>query len=215
MPRESTEAKRQRILDAAEDLFAERGYFGVSVRDITAHLNMRLAAVNYHFESKENLFSEVIRRRIEPLSKARLERLKALDPDPRDLEAGITAMVRAFVEPMVEFCLGPDPGWRNYCRLIAQIAAQQYWSQSGLLVEYDRVASEIIKSFKALSPDASDFQCQVAFQMVLANTLYLMSDNARLDRLSGGRFRSADFEALVEPYVTYVSAGVVAVLRDG
>jgi AcrR family transcriptional regulator len=71
---------RERILDVAERLFMARGYEGTSMRMITGEAEVNLAAVNYHFGSKEALLREVFRRRLEWLNR---ERLRALD----DLEA--------------------------------------------------------------------------------------------------------------------------------
>jgi len=55
---------REKILDAAEALFAEHGFEGASMRMITARAGVNLAAVNYHFGSKENLLREIFRRRL-------------------------------------------------------------------------------------------------------------------------------------------------------
>lgn len=54
---------RDRILDEAEVLFARKGFHAVSVREITAAANCNLAAVNYHFGNKQNLYLEVFRSR--------------------------------------------------------------------------------------------------------------------------------------------------------
>ena len=70
IPREPTVVER--IMDEAGLLFAERGYDGVSVRQLTANAHVNLAAVNYYFGSKEGLYSEIIRRRIRPVNAARL-----------------------------------------------------------------------------------------------------------------------------------------------
>lgn len=212
MPRETTRLKREKILDAAELLFSERGFFGVSVRDITNHVGSRLAAVNYHFDSKENLFIEVLIRRIQPLSQARLARLDAIDVEAYSQTALVEAIVRAFVEPMIDFCLNDDPGWRHYCRLVAQVIAQQYWSNSPTLNVYDQTALRFIEVFKQIGTHEDDYAAQVSFQMMLANTLYLVSDNGRLDRLSKGNYTSSDFEALLDPYVSYVTAGIQKLL---
>ena len=63
------------ILDAAEDLFAEQGFGATSLRQLTARAGVNLAAVNYHFGSKEDLAKAVLRRRIEPINRERRERL--------------------------------------------------------------------------------------------------------------------------------------------
>lgn len=69
---------REDLLDAAEELFADGGYYGVSVRDITERAGTRLAAVSDHFGGKENLLRDVLRRRVEPLNAERRRSLGEL-----------------------------------------------------------------------------------------------------------------------------------------
>src|SRR5712664_1053480 len=91
---------RTQILDAAERLFAERGFRGTSVRAITDLAGANLAAVGYHFGSKAELLAAVIRRVIEPINAAQsagLERLLARTPDPL-----VAELVEAFAGPMFD-----------------------------------------------------------------------------------------------------------------
>ena len=67
---------KERILGAAEQLFARLGFAGASLRQVTAAANVNLAAVNYHFGSKENLINEVFRRRLDELNAQRLQALE-------------------------------------------------------------------------------------------------------------------------------------------
>ena len=71
---------KARILDTAEKLFGINGFESVSLRDITTDASVNLAAVNYHFQSKDALIDAVIARRIEPLNARRLELLDAAGP---------------------------------------------------------------------------------------------------------------------------------------
>ncbi|HKY88129.1 MAG TPA: TetR family transcriptional regulator, partial [Pseudorhodoplanes sp.] len=64
---------KERILSAAESLFAQFGFTGTSLRQVTSRADVNLAAVNYHFGSKENLVNEVFRRRMDDMSQARLD----------------------------------------------------------------------------------------------------------------------------------------------
>jgi AcrR family transcriptional regulator len=93
---------RERILDAAERLFSERGVAAASIRDITRAAGANLAAINYHFGTKQELVAAVFRRRLEPVSERQLELLdevvrKAGERPPR-LEAVLEAMMRPTVE---------------------------------------------------------------------------------------------------------------------
>src|SRR5689334_17647730 len=74
---------KQRILDSAESLFARHGFAGASLRQVTATANVNLAAVNYHFGSKENLINEVFRRRLDALNEERLKALQTVLAQPK------------------------------------------------------------------------------------------------------------------------------------
>lgn len=68
MPGSSQFSTKQRILEAAEDLFARHGFTGTSLRQVTSAAKVNLAAVNYHFGSKDHLIEEVLRRRLDELN---------------------------------------------------------------------------------------------------------------------------------------------------
>ncbi|NEL42503.1 MAG: helix-turn-helix transcriptional regulator, partial [Xanthomonas perforans] len=68
---------KDRILGAAEELFAQHGFAGTSLRQLTTQADVNIAAVNYHFGSKENLVNEVFRRRMDEMTAARLQQLEA------------------------------------------------------------------------------------------------------------------------------------------
>ncbi len=92
-----TETK-ERILDAAERLFAERG-FEVSLRTITTEASVNLAAVNYHFQSKDALIDAVVARRIGPVNQMRLEMLDALEREHPSGTLPLEGVLHAFVDP--------------------------------------------------------------------------------------------------------------------
>lgn len=204
-----SEAVRSLLLDTAESLFAEKGYFGVSIRDITTAAALRSASINYHFGSKENLFIAVVGRRIEPLAAARLERLESLTVDPTRPEESVRAVVEAFVEPMLEFAESDDPGWRNYCILVAHLAVQKIWSENVVSAEFDAHASQFIDAIQQTFPDAEPFRVHCAFQFLLSTLLYAVCGNERLDTLSEGRFESRDLARLRAPLYDFMTQGVL------
>jgi len=87
---------KSKILSAAEKLFGMNGFDGTSLRDITAEAQVNLAAVNYHFQSKESLIDALIERRIEPINRRRLEMLDAAGPAPN-----VERIVEAFLLPLL------------------------------------------------------------------------------------------------------------------
>ena len=89
-------ATKTRILDAAEKLFGQNGFDATSLRDITAEAQVNLAAVNYHFQSKESLIDAVIVRRLEPVNRRRMEMLDAAGSAP-----SLEQIIEAFIAPVV------------------------------------------------------------------------------------------------------------------
>ena len=75
---------KDRILDSAERLFARDGFEATSLRAITAEANVNLAAVNYHFQSKEALVQAVIGRRMGPVNAQRIALLDACEAEAGD-----------------------------------------------------------------------------------------------------------------------------------
>ena len=92
---------KSRILDAAEKLFGLKGFDGTSLRDITAEAQVNLAAVNYHFQSKDSLIDAVIARRVEPVNRRRIEMLEAAGPAP-----SLERILEAFLLPLLDVDLG-------------------------------------------------------------------------------------------------------------
>lgn len=86
---------KTRILDAAEKLFGKDGFDATSLREITAEADVNLAAVNYHFQSKDSLIDAVIARRIEPVNRKRLEMLESAGPNPN-----LEQILIAFLAPV-------------------------------------------------------------------------------------------------------------------
>jgi len=98
-PRDAA-ATRERLLDAAEALFADCGYNAVSMREIASHARVNLAAAGYHFGSKENLFVESLTRQMQPLNAKRLAALDALEARPTP--PSLAEVLRTFSRVMVE-----------------------------------------------------------------------------------------------------------------
>src|SRR5229473_1958066 len=85
---------KTRILNAAEKLFGKNGFDATSLRDITAEAQVNLAAVNYHFQSKDSLIDSVIERRIEPVNQRRIQMLDTVGPSPT-----LEQILEAFMAP--------------------------------------------------------------------------------------------------------------------
>jgi AcrR family transcriptional regulator len=121
----SGERTRERILGAAERLFAARGVDAVSVRMITAAARVNVAAVNYHFGSKRRLVAALIRRRVSQLGALRVERVEKLESAA---QPGLREVIAALVLPSAEIAADERDGGRNYAAFIARLVNHSEYS---------------------------------------------------------------------------------------
>ena len=108
---------RTRILDAAEELFMQHGFQGTSMRQLTSRAGVNLAAVNYHFGSKDALIEAVFRRRLDPMNAARIAELAKLEANGN---FSPEAIIRAFVGPSLRLIEDAKGGGRNFIRLLGR-----------------------------------------------------------------------------------------------
>jgi AcrR family transcriptional regulator len=152
----ATPDTRTQLLDAAERLFAERGFRGTSVRAITDLAGANLAAVGYHFGSKAELLAAVARRMIEPINAAQcagLDRLLARTPDPT-----VADLVEAFAGPLFDEMPAGDEGGARTSRLIVTILTDpaeeaRTWTSPAEAVVRDRYLAAFERALPGLSPE--------------------------------------------------------------
>jgi AcrR family transcriptional regulator len=126
--RESVSASdtMNRILDAAEEFFAERGVAATSVRNITDKAGVNVAAVNYHFDTKENLIRKVIERRAFKLDEGRGGALDAVEKraaaEGRD--PTVPEIIDAMITPVVEIAQSGGTQWQHFVRFISRIPSE-------------------------------------------------------------------------------------------
>ena len=115
----SSTSTKERILTAAETLFAQRGFDGASLRQLTAAAGVNLAAVNYHFGSKEKLVEQVFKRRLDALNQRRLAELAKVAGKPGTTLEDVLA---AFIRPALE--LSHDGNGSLFMRVLARAFAE-------------------------------------------------------------------------------------------
>src|SRR5271156_1030141 len=93
---------RQKLLDTAERMFAEQGYGAVSLRQIIAEAEVNLAAIHYHFGSKEELLDAVILRKAGPVNERRMAELERAEAEAGEKGPGVEALLGAFLRPMAD-----------------------------------------------------------------------------------------------------------------
>lgn len=114
---------RDKILDAAESLFAQQGFHPTTLRQITRSAGVNLAAVNYHFGAKQTLIHAVFRRRLDALNAARLEQLSSIEREHDN--PSLEDVLNAFVEPALAFSQGGDAEAQRFMQLLLRAFADR------------------------------------------------------------------------------------------
>ena len=206
-----TPATQERLLNAAEALFAEREFDAVSIRDIAARADARLALVHYYFGTKEKLFRKVLARRVEELSQRRLGLLAAYRQSGRR-KISVVRIVEAFVLPVLEFSMSGDEGWKSYIRLNGRVAtSDKYLRMAGNL--YDPVAQIFITELAKTLGKASRREIEWGFFFMVSVMSGAFSDSGRIERLSGGREKSSDVADAYRVMVPFITSGLSEIGR--
>src|SRR5258707_9120216 len=114
---------KERILDAAERMFADQGYSATSVRSIIAKARVNIAAVHYHFRSKESLLEAVILRRAKPANERRLALLDACERAGGG-QPPLREVIQAFLEPSIRVATDQSLGGEVFMRLLGRLHAE-------------------------------------------------------------------------------------------
>ncbi|MCU0906285.1 MAG: TetR family transcriptional regulator [Rhodobacteraceae bacterium] len=207
------EATRERVLDAAERLFAQHGFEGVSIRQIAREAGVTLSVVGFHGGSKDDLSVTVLERRAAALNARRRAALAAAmaEPDPT-----LRAVIEAYVLPYTRMVWSGDRQWGAYARLIARIATDEEWYPRVSRL-FDPVAQEFLSAIVALRADIPRDRLAVAFVLSVTGMLSVASSRARIAALS----RSLGATAARDPdwhdrvLVDYVEGGIRGALRLG
>ena len=114
---------KTRILDAAESLFMEHGFEATSLRSLTTAASVNLAAVNYHFGTKEELFQAVLTRRLDPMNQERIELLQRLERDACGKAMSCEKILFAMLIPALRLARDEKRGGKNFLRLLGRAYA--------------------------------------------------------------------------------------------
>ncbi len=201
-----------RLLDAAEQLFAERGFESVSVRDVTQLAEANVAAVNYHFGSRDGLVGLVIARYITPVNEERLARLEALEKKWSGKAVPIEETIDAFVRPLAGIVRKSELSERLFCKLMGRIFSFQ-GEGLPLAVEEQmkQLSDRFIKVLGKALPTVSPEELVWRTHFVVGGVIHMLMNGEMLHRLTNGVSGNPSMELTLGRFVRFAAAG----LRDG
>ena len=210
-PRESPLARsdsRERILDAAERLFAEKGVRAASLREIGGRARANPGSLYFHWKTKGDLVREVFRRRIEPLDAERIRRLDAAErayaPDPVPLDAVLDALVG----PMLGLVGGDARGGPAFLRLLGRTYNEPDRDLVRMLrADHGATLERFRDALARALPELPEEQLFVRFHFALGALAYTLGSDASWQLVVGRRRRPASWDELLRELMPFLVAG--------
>jgi AcrR family transcriptional regulator len=204
MPSDQT---RTAILAAAERLYADRGFGDVTLRDIVAEANVNLAAVNYHFGSKDELIAELFVTRSLALNRERLRELKAAE-EKGGGTADISDVLRALVGPTLRGCLGPDNQRSVAARFMIRVSIESVPAIRRIRNREIDHLRKFIAAMRRSLPGHGDVELYWGLHFALAMAQQTVRDGERLTKLSDGKCDVDDVEGIIARVVAVAVMGL-------
>jgi AcrR family transcriptional regulator len=205
---------RERILDAAEHLFMEHGYDGTSMRQITGDAAVNLAAVNYHFGSKESLMQEVFRRRLDWLNEERLRVLDEMEQVAGGKPLKPSQIVDGFFGTLLRLADDKQRGGIVFLRLLGRTHTEpSEFIRAFLAHEYAGVMERYKQAlFKAL-PDVPRAEIVWRFHFMLGATSYAIAGTDALRLVADWEIEALDAVDRVDRLVPRLMSFLLGGLR--
>jgi AcrR family transcriptional regulator len=202
----ASDQPRTAILAAAERLYADRGLGDVTLRDIVAEANVNLAAVNYHFGSKDALVAAVGERHVRSVNDRRLAALATVLEDSKN-KPTVEAVVEAFVAPSIRFLTDGDPANFLLMRLVINRAKNDPENTGRVLREAMVPAlNRFVDALALALPNAKKPALHEGLHLLVGSFLHSMTCTAMLEAVCPGIDRSPD--RLIARLVAFNSAGI-------
>ena len=204
----------EQLLDAAENLFSQRGFHGVALKDVAKEVGVHHTLVNYYFDDKQTLFEQVFARRAIVANKVRLE---ALDRYEEEVGENITVegALRAFLDTNLDLYDKGGPQWRNAGTLAAVVASTPDWGAEMFDKWFDPVVLRLTGLLERAMPECSREEIFWGFHFVSGALMLTLARTGRIDKLSEGLCLSDDFDAVKARLATFMAAGFREICSGG
>ena len=208
-------ATKARLLDVAEALFMEHGFEATSLRAITAAAAVNLAAVNYHFGSKEELFQAVLTRRLDPMNQRRvalLDRFERESTPPLSCERILVALFA----PALELARDPELGGKNFLRLLGRAYADPApFIRRFLSEQYAQMIARFKSAFGRALPHLPKKELSWRLHFIMGALSYTLAGTDALKLIAElNPKESANDEILLRRLAPFLLAGLQAPLPD-
>jgi AcrR family transcriptional regulator len=184
-----------RILDAAEKLWAHESYGAASIRRIMTEAGLEFSLARYYFGRKEDLYRQVIARRASAHCASTFEAFDRAVGEAVDGIPTLEAWIDAFIQPVFDKLEGTDEGWRNYSRLLSDSAAldQSQSYLSALHEHFGSVISRFLSGLRLISPELKLETSMWSLYFLHAASVSIFRNSRIMDPITRGRIRTHDY----------------------
>lgn len=208
---QSSVETRQRIIEAAEKLFAMRGIEGVSIRDITQAAGVNLAAINYHFGTKAALAAEVFKHCIDPLNLRRLELLDEVENMAGGRSPKLEAVLEAMIRPAVERGFDQKQDNETFLRLTGRCLSEPNAEIEQLVrAHFDKLIRRFDAAFLRALPGLDPEELFWRMKFMFGALHYSLLTCGKQKHLPIKMRKTLDAEGLIQRLVTFTAAGLRA-----
>ncbi len=201
---------RSEIVRAAEQLFAEKGFRAMTLRDVTREAHVNLAAVNYHFGSKRKLMLAVIRNRFEPINIERLKQLDALIAAHAPAPVPVDATFGALFRPLFESANSTNDADHAIMQMISRAITEPAEFMRTMHKEFfTELSRRFMAELKRSCPQISETAHQYRFFFAISTMIGTIIEQVRLENLSDGTLDATDFEAIADELIAFTVAGYI------
>jgi AcrR family transcriptional regulator len=207
---------RTRILDVAEELFMQHGFEATSMRLLTSRAGVNLAAVNYHFGSKDALIEALFRRRLDPMNAARVAELDKLEADMAGRPAAAADLIRAFISPSMRMVEDARAGGRNFVRLLGRTYTEPAKPVRVLIGQLYAPAMERYKAaFERALPNMPREELVWRIHFMFGTLAYTLAATDTVQLIAGCKPEDRhDARLLAERLTAFLAAGLNAPLSS-
>lgn len=205
---------KQRLLDAGEEFFADFGYDGTSTRQLTQKAGCNLAAVNYYFGSKYELYLEVIARKMRYLRDRRIEKVSKVIADRGSrllLEELLGVFAESFVEPLVD-----GAGGRRFMRLVSWEMLNPKFPKQKLLEEMIKPVLQLMTgALKRICPDLSEEKAVLCITSIVSQLMHSIQMDRVFTEVKEEMLVSFNLQRRIEHIVEFSSAAIRGICKSG
>jgi len=203
-------ATRDRILDAAEHLFARRGYYGVSLRAIAEEAGVQLGLLPYHFGSKEGLYAAIFERRMGRINAERRVRLEAMRKRAVGRPPALDEILETLVAPLVHASHDPERGGVDFARMVNDVV--NFGDRERVLplmvAHFDGMAREFMEAMAQALPDRSRDDVLWAYHFSVGALAFAIANRDHLERLAGRTLADGDADGHVARLIAWLVAAI-------